>query len=66
MTPEQFELLIRISEKQELMYDILSNHLQHHEAYSLVFLATGLTLISAVIVLWLKNRALTRLLPKPE
>lgn len=57
MTPEQFELLIRIAEKQDLMYGLLSNHLQHHFLYNLAMLTAVVTLAGVIIKLLItKNK----------
>lgn len=55
MTAEQFELLIRISEKQDLMYQILSNHLHSHFVYNLA-LFTAVCGLSGVIIKLLISR----------
>lgn len=58
MTVEQFELLIRIAEKQDGMYNLLSNHLQHHFLYNLALFGaiTGLFGIIIKLLLDRKNK----------
>ena len=58
MTAEQFELLIRMAEKQQLMYNLLSNHLHEHFLYNLgLFTAVvGLAGIIIKLVLDRKNK----------
>lgn len=59
MTPEQFELLIRISERQKMMYELLINHLQHHLMYTIALFTVMLGLGTVVVKMWLRNKALT-------
>lgn len=56
MSAEQFELLIRISEKQELMYQILSNHLHSHFVYNLALFSAVLGLTGILIKLLLNKK----------
>lgn len=58
MTTEQFELLIRIAERQDLIYELLTNHLQHHFMYTIAFFTTMLGMGIAVVKMWFRNRAL--------
>ena len=55
MTAEQFELLIRMAEKQDGMYSLLSNHLQHHFLYNIA-LFTAILSLSCVIIKLLLNK----------
>lgn len=58
MTVEQFELLIRIAERQELMYNLLSNHLQHHFLYNIALFSAVCGLAGIIIKLLIsRNRS---------
>ena len=56
MTPSQFELLIRIAEKQDLMYGLLSNHLEHHFIYNLALFGAVTGLFGIIIKLLLNRK----------
>lgn len=57
MTPEQFELLIRMSEKQDLMYNMFTNHLQHHFLYTIALFTAVLGLGGITIkLLWARSK----------
>ena len=56
MTPEQFELLIRIAEKQDLMYSLLSNHLHEHFLYNIALFTAVIGFVGVIIKLLLDRK----------
>lgn len=56
MTVEQFELLIRIAEKQDGMYSLLSNHLHEHFLYNLALFTAVVGLAGIIIKLLLDRK----------
>lgn len=56
MTPEQFELLIRIAEKQDLVYGLLSNHLHEHFLYNIALFGTVIGFVGVIIKLLLDRK----------
>lgn len=56
MSPEQFELLIRVSEKVDANYRLLSNHLEHHFIYNVAMFTAVVSLSGIIIRLLLNSR----------
>jgi len=59
MTAEQFEMLIRIAERQEGMYDLLSNHLHEHFLYNIALFTAVCGLAGVIIKLLLNKKELS-------
>jgi len=61
MTSEQFKLLIRMAEKQDLMYGLLSNHLHEHFLYNIALFTAVCGLVGIIIKLLInrKNKGLS-------
>jgi hypothetical protein len=56
MTAEQFEMLIRVSEKTDLIYEMLANHLEHHFIYTITLFSIVIGLTGVIIKLLLNKK----------
>ena len=50
------DLLVRMSTKVDLIYTLLSNHLEHHFWYNITMLAALLSLLGGVVMYAVKTR----------
>lgn len=50
------EILIRLSERVELIYQLLTNHLEHHFWFNITLLAAVIGLSAALITILLKRK----------
>jgi hypothetical protein len=56
LTPEESELLYRMSEKIDILYVLFTNHLHHHFIYNITLLAGFLSTGTAIGVFLLRQK----------
>ncbi|MHA1169807.1 MAG: hypothetical protein ACTSPI_17560 [Candidatus Heimdallarchaeaceae archaeon] len=50
------DLLVRVSEKVDLIYTLLANHLEHHFVYNITLLSGFIATVTAVVLYMIRFR----------
>jgi len=56
MTPTDHDLLIELCQKVDLIYVLLTNHLEHHFWYNMTLLGGFIATVTSVILYWWGKR----------